>query len=61
MRLIENKQPRLQTKLRHVDIHHHWLRQEHQKGKLNLEWVDSKSQQADGFTKPLTCYGSTVS
>jgi hypothetical protein len=37
---------RLQTELRHVDIHNHWLRQE---GRINVVYVKSKATIADGF------------
>jgi hypothetical protein len=45
--------PTLQTKLRHVDIHNHWLWQEHKEGRIKVEWVPTADQLADGFTKPL--------
>jgi hypothetical protein len=43
----------LKTKLRHVDIHQHWLRQESAKGTLQVEYVPSNKIIADGFTKAL--------
>ena len=44
---------KLQTKLRHVDIHSHWLRQEVQRGSITLTWQESKKLMADGLTKAL--------
>jgi hypothetical protein len=44
---------KLQTKLRHVDIHSHWLRQEVQRGAITLTWRESKKMMADGLTKAL--------
>lgn len=44
----------LQTKLRHVDIHNHWLRQEIQRGSISVEYVRSNEMMADGLTKALT-------
>lgn len=41
------------TKLRHVDIHRHWLRQEVQKGTINIRWTPTTSILADGLTKML--------
>ena len=41
---------RLITKLRHVDIHKHWLRQEIAIGKINLDTINIL---ADGLTKAL--------
>ena len=43
----------LQTKLRHVDIHNHWLRQEVQNRKISVEYTESAQMIADGLTKAL--------
>jgi hypothetical protein len=51
--LLIKPEPQLRTKLRHVDIHHHWLRQEVQNEKLIVEWVPTAQMAADGLTKPL--------
>lgn len=54
IRLIVKPYEKLNTKLRHVDIHHHWLRQEIGENKpLSLQWVPSAENEADGFTKAL--------
>lgn len=53
IRLLKKETPKLQTALRHVDIHQCWLRQEVQAGHINVEWVDSNHNLADGFTKLL--------
>lgn len=44
---------KLITKLRHVDIHKHWLRQEIALGKINIHWVGTTKILADGLTKAL--------
>ena len=44
---------KLDTKLRHVDIHQHWLRQEVQNGQINVSWVPTNEMPADGLTKHL--------
>jgi hypothetical protein len=44
----------LKTKLRHVDIHHHWLRQEVQQGNIHIAWKPTTEMPADGMTKALT-------
>jgi hypothetical protein len=44
----------LDTKLRHVDIHQHWLRQEVQAGRIALQWIATAAMSADGLTKPMT-------
>jgi hypothetical protein len=43
----------LQTKLRHVDIYNHWLRQEATKGTIAVTYVPSAEMLADGLTKAL--------
>jgi hypothetical protein len=53
IRLVTTATPRLKTSLRHVDIHHHWLRQESQEHNINLSYIQTKSQPADGLTKLL--------
>ena len=45
--------PKLVTKLKHIDIHQHWLRQEAEKGTVKLEWISTNNMPADGFTKAL--------
>ena len=54
IRLLCNNKPRLVTKLRHVDIHHHWLREAVQNGKIKIRWESTDSMPADGYTKALT-------
>jgi hypothetical protein len=51
--LLTKETPQLRTKLRHVDIHHHWLRQEVQNKRIPVEWVPSANMVADGLTKLL--------
>lgn len=53
-RLLVDESMKLQTKLRHVDIHSYWLRQEVQRGSINIRWVPTKRMIADGLTKALT-------
>ena len=42
-----------QTKLRYVDIQSHWLRQEVQRGSIQLSWQETKKMMVDGLTKAL--------
>lgn len=51
--LLTSQEPQFRTNLKHVDIYHHWLRQEVQAQRLRIEWVDTKGMIADGFTKIL--------
>jgi hypothetical protein len=53
IRLLKAEEPLLTTRLRHVDIHQHWLRQEVQEGTIDVEWVSTSAMKADGLTKPL--------
>jgi hypothetical protein len=54
IRLLVENSPILPTKLRHVDIHQHWLRQEVQAKRVAIQWVSTNDMPADGLTKPLT-------
>lgn len=51
--LIQKEEPDLKTRLRHVDIHHHWVRQESQNHHIQLQWIPTSQMPADGLTKPL--------
>jgi hypothetical protein len=53
IRLLTKEAPKLDTKLKHVDIHQHWLRQEVQEKHINVKWVKSEDMVADGLTKAL--------
>ena len=53
IRLVNAEIAQLQTKLRHVDIHNHWLRQEASNGRISVEYTPSEDMLADGFTKAL--------
>ena len=41
------------SKTKHLEIQHHFLRDHVQKGDCVLEFVDTKNQLADIFTKPF--------
>jgi hypothetical protein len=53
LRLVASETPKLVTKLRHIDIHQCWLRQQVQNGTINVNWVPTASMPADGMTKIL--------
>jgi hypothetical protein len=53
IRLVTAETALLQTKLRHVDIHNHWLRQEVSTGRIAVEYTPSQEMLADGLTKAL--------
>lgn len=52
--LLTSEDTAFETKLRHVDIHHHWLRQEVREGRIMVRWVPTASMVADGLTKMLS-------
>ena len=41
-------------KLRHVDIHRHWLRQKMQKSTINIQWIFTTNILIDDFIKILS-------
>ena len=53
IRLLTKENQKLATKLRHVDIHQHWLRQEVQAGRIRVNWLPTNEMPADGLTKAL--------
>ncbi len=53
IRLIDEDSVKLNTKLRHVDIHNHWLRQERNSGQIHTQWVPTAKMAADGLIKSL--------
>jgi hypothetical protein len=53
IRLVTAEIATLKTKLRHVDIHNHWLRQECQRGSIDVTYTESAKMMADGLTKAL--------
>jgi hypothetical protein len=55
IRLLTAETPQINTKLKHVDIHDHWLRQEVANGVLQIQWVPTAEMPADGLTKALPC------
>jgi hypothetical protein len=51
--IVKKEEERLHTKLRHVDTHQMWVRQEVQEGRLHMEWCPTAEIPADGLTKSL--------
>ena len=53
LRLVTKELAVLQTRLRHIDIHNHWLRQEVSQGRISPVYTPSAENMADGLTKAL--------
>ena len=41
------------ARTRHIDVHHHYVREAVEKGMITLEYVNTKHMLADVLTKPL--------
>jgi hypothetical protein len=54
VRLLVKESPKLVTKLKHIDIQQHWLREQVADGNVRIEWVSTTAQAADGLTKALS-------
>ncbi len=54
IRLLVKDLPTLITKLKHVDIRRHWLREQVSDEKIKVEWIPTNQMPADGLTKALS-------
>lgn len=54
VKLLTADTPQLTTRLRHVDITHHWLRQGFKQQDFDINWVSTNHMLADGLHKSLT-------
>ena len=45
--------PSYRRRTRHIDVHHHYVREQVEEGVIKLEYVQSKDNLADALTKPL--------
>jgi hypothetical protein len=48
-----SKNPEGQSKTKHIDVQHHFVRELIEEGELCLDWVPTKEMLADGLTKAL--------
>ena len=51
--IVTKEQDKLSTKLKHVDIHQNWIRQEVEGNRLYVHWKPTNQMPADGMTKIL--------
>src|SRR5436189_4250419 len=54
LRLIMEESMKLSIKLRHVDIHNHWLCQEYAERRVLFNWTSTRDMIADGLIKALS-------
>lgn len=54
IRLLNKEDPIINTRLKHVDIYQHWLREQVQKKQVKVSWVSTNNMVADGMTKSLS-------
>lgn len=47
------KDAKFHARTKHIDIQHHWIREKIAAGDIELEYIETTRQIADGFTKPL--------
>lgn len=53
IRLLTKEDPLIKTKLKHVDIYQHWVRERVQSKELQVSWISTNNMVADGMTKIL--------
>lgn len=51
--IVTKEHDKLHTKIKHVDIHQLWIRQEVTAARINIKWVPTTYMPADGLTKIL--------
>jgi hypothetical protein len=51
--IVTKEQDKLSTKLKHVDIHQSWVRQEVEEHRLHVQWRSTNQMPADSMTKML--------
>jgi hypothetical protein len=51
--IVSKEHNKLHTKVKHVDIHQLWIRQEVTASRINVRWVPTDRMPADGLTKVL--------
>jgi hypothetical protein len=54
LRVLKKEMLKLDTKLKHVDIHKHWLRQKIQTIRINVNWCSTAKMSTNDFIKMLS-------
>jgi hypothetical protein len=52
--IVTKQHDKLHTKVKHVDIHQLWIRQEVTASRIDVKWVPTDCMPADGLTKILS-------
>ncbi|KAF2892445.1 hypothetical protein ILUMI_13730 [Ignelater luminosus] len=48
-----SKNPEYHSKMKHIDIHHDFVREKIESGEIDVKYISAEDQEADIFTKPL--------
>jgi hypothetical protein len=54
LRVLKKEMLKLDTKLKHVDTHRHWLRQKIQTNRINVNWCSTTKMSTNDFIKVLS-------
>ncbi len=54
LRVLKKEMLKLDTKLKYVDIHRHWLRQKIQTNRINVNWCSIAEMSTNDFIKMLS-------
>jgi hypothetical protein len=54
LRVLKKEMLKLDTKLKHVNIHRHWLKQKIQTNRISVNWCSTAEMSADDFIKMLS-------
>jgi hypothetical protein len=54
LRVLKKEMLKFDTKLKHVDIHRHWLKKEIQTSRINVNWCSTAEMSANDFIKTLS-------
>jgi hypothetical protein len=54
LRVLKKEMLKLDTELKHVDIHKHWLRQKIETNQINVNWCSIAEMSANNFIKVLS-------
>ena len=47
------KNPQFHARTKHIDLQHHWVREKQAEGKIDMRYIPTDKQVADGLTKAL--------